>query len=167
MEKLDQLVDELLRTHVGGEGYFSTLDARLQLRENLDIVQALFAGHQANGTIVVTGGFGHYIRELRMHKLLPGERSIIHLSGNLRRGDKPRVLFRDADIGRYNYTLVDDSYYSGKTERAVRQFLLNSGMEMNRVHVVYDGSPNKLPHVSSLYRYYDRHTPLARELPLH
>lgn len=164
-EKLNALVAELLATHGGGEGYFSTLDARLQLRENLDIVKALFSG--LDGDLVVTGSFGHYLRDLRRFHLIPGLH-LLHFSGGLRHGDLPRVLFSSRQRQVREYTFVDDSYYSGKTYRAIARMLTAMGSSARRIRVVYDGSVERDRNISSLYRYYDRHKPVvARGLPIH
>lgn len=161
--KLDKLITELLRSHVGGEGYFSQLDARLQQHENLDIIQELLAG--IDNTIAVTGRFGDYIRLLYNHRhVFP--LSIIHFTGSLRRGAVPRVLYASSRLTP-TVTFVDDSFYSGKTYGAVSRVLYAVGFDVAGCRVVYDGCPDKWSSVSSLYRYYDRHPRVARNVLIH
>lgn len=49
----------------------------------------------------------------------------------------------------------DDSYYSGKTSKAVREYIQKYGGTIVKNYVFYDGCIEKNDDVESLYRYYE------------
>lgn len=160
--KLNKLISDLLRNHTGGEAYCSALDTRLQLRENLEIVQALFED-LLDSTVAVTGSFGDYVRLLKNHhQVFPV--SLVHFSGGIRKGNVPRVLYSSPRLSRF-VTIIDDSFYSGRTVGAIERVLNSAGYSVVDIRVVYDGSLERWELVKSLYRYYDHHP--ARQLLLH
>jgi type VI protein secretion system component VasF len=127
MRKLEQIVSDLLREEGGGEAYFDRLDALMREPENLCLVQGLF---DFTGNVVASGRFGHYLRELRDRRLIRVRGNFVLVTGGLRGGAPAELLYQAQAPRRLfeHYTFIDDSYYSGKTER-----------------------------VTSLYRYYDHH----------
>ena len=153
-EKLEEIVQRLLAIHGGGEAYFDNLDAELRRAENLDIVRSLL---DVQGAVVASGRFGQYLLELRRLGVLPQLGPFVLLSGGLRRGSDAKLLQMRGSVWGGVFTFIDDSYYSGTTEAAVRSWLETRGALLGETRVVYDGSPVKLPHVFSLYRYYDLH----------
>ncbi len=55
-----------------------------------------------------------------------------------------------------DFILLDDSFYSGQTRNLIRAELERQGGRLVHTYVVYDGSRERDPNVSALYRYYDR-----------
>jgi hypothetical protein len=163
MRRLEELVSRLLREHGGGEAYFDNFDAEMRRPESLAVVRSLL---DVPGNVVASGRFGRYLLGLR-------EAGAVHVGGNfvltdggLRKGAAARLIHQDAPP-RGAFTFLDDSYYSGTTERSVAALLRGEGAELSATRVVYDGSPAKLPHVFSLYRYYDRHGACAADEARH
>ena len=80
---------------------------------------------------------------------------IINVNGGLRTGDLIDNLdYLKSYIKDKKYIFLDDSYYSGKTQRAVRNEIERLGGKLVNTFVIYDGSVNKSEDVKSLYRYY-------------
>lgn len=153
MNRLETIISDLLREYGGGEAYFDRLDALMREPEQLALVQALF---NFTGNVVASGRFGHYLGELRSRRLIRVRGNFVLVSGGLRKG-APASLLYEAAPARGLFTFVDDSYYSGTTERAVRAQLAEHGAGLARSRVIYDGARARASHVESLYRYYDHH----------
>ena len=54
---------------------------------------------------------------------------------------------------------LDDSYFSGKTWGMIRTELERHGGRLAHTYVIYDGSRQRDPEVTALYRYYDHFAP--------
>jgi len=58
-----------------------------------------------------------------------------------------------------DFILLDDSFYSGQTRNLIQAELERHGGRIVHTYVVYDGSRNRDPEVTGMYRYYDRFIP--------
>lgn len=151
--KFNGIVEKLLALYGGGREYFDNLDAEIRAIENLDIVQALFAVPLNH--VVVSGNFGAHVRNLRAQGKIKIYGELIHFAGGLRHGKAPDILYStDSFMPATGYTFVDDSFYKGRTMRAIDAELKRFGGFVRNVVVAYDGSLTKRDDVRSLYRYH-------------
>lgn len=150
-DKLNNIVNNLIKEFTGGEVYFDNLDEVLRKKENLDIIQKLFSPLK-NSNVIVSGKFGYYILGLFNKKTI-SVNSLIVVNGGLRGGLIKDIILidfkRDSE-----YTFVDDSFYKGRTMRKVKEFLEIFDCKLKNTMVVYDGSIDKQDNVSSMYRYH-------------
>ena len=156
---IDDVVEDLLKKHTGGQKFFTALDRRVK-RKNffLRLYDKMSSdatdNHFIDGdeTLVVSGKFGEafaawagdwYGQILLVPGGLRGKREL-NLSAYRHRIEGTRFVF------------LDDSYYSGKTARAIINEIARLGGMVVRVYVIYDGGKQAYPLVKSLYRYYDK-----------
>ncbi len=168
---LDQIVQELLDRYVGGVPFFDHLDAAWRSQRGWPVVQHLLArsgvqpcpdgpkpfGKTFPGAIPVsTGRFGMFLHNafgLGLTLVTGGLRTtapmddLWYVREKLERGQRP------------DFILLDDSFYSGQTRNLIREELERQGGRLVHTYVVYDGSRERDPNVSALYRYYDRYSP--------
>lgn len=152
MNKLNNIVNECLRQHKGGEEFFDALDEEIKDIEILDALESgilwSLAGEDVG--VIVSGKFGKFFLENNELEL-----PVIHVQGGLRnKKDQLDIYPLFDDEMPLKWIFVDDSYYSGSTKEQIRIALENAGRELIKTYVVYDGSPVKLKSVLSLYRYY-------------
>lgn len=165
---LNDLVDDLISVHVGGELFFDNLDEAL--RGDISILEHLFDRVSAYISIydpkylILSGKFGrvfsnfYALRSLELH--LSYKPQIIVLNSGIRLTGKVEdfSMFLGEDLGfDENFIFVDDSFYSGTTRDAIRSKIESYGGMLIRTFVLYDGSNMKDPSVDSFYRYYDNH----------
>jgi hypothetical protein len=153
LSKLESIVSRLLDEVGGGEPYFDKFDELMRHGENLEIVKRLL---KVQGHIVASGRFGSYLGELQQQGALQLKANFILVTGGLRKGATAKVEYQRASASG-DFTFVDDSYYSGITERQVKSLLESLGAKVTSTRVIYDGSPSKAPHVKALFRYYDNY----------
>ena len=83
---------------------------------------------------------------------------ILVVNGKLRKNNNiTYIKFYPIDYSfsdKTQFTMFDDSYYSGKTVNKVRKELNNIGCVLKNIYVFYDGSIVNKDNVKSLYRYY-------------
>jgi hypothetical protein len=58
-----------------------------------------------------------------------------------------------------DFILLDDSFYSGRTRGLIRDELQQQGGRLLHTYAIYDGSRERDPEVTALYRYYDHFAP--------
>jgi hypothetical protein len=155
--RVNEIVKEMLQKHVGGKEFFENLDLSVR---NYDVVQSLYdLIEKVNGTnlvyFIVTGRFGIFFSNwIRYYGT---ESDILYIvNGGLREGEEiiSLELFKN-DLNRQGFIIIDDSYYSGKTNNIIKQHVESLGGRYEGTFVVYDGSPEKSENVHSLYRYYE------------
>lgn len=141
IKQFREYIEYALKEYVGGEKYFDKVDDFVKC--NPDFIKVLTT--QATYPIITTGEFG---------RLIQSKVNVVYCApGGLRKGNKcniPNGLLKD----KY-YTIVDDSYYSGKTIEVIDKELRKHGAQVKEIIVAYDGSKEKREYVKSLYRYYD------------
>jgi len=154
MYELDKIVKEMLEQHVGGEIFFDHLDKAIQTTPIINqLYDSIFKYHD-DVKIIVSGKFGNFFSNWFTAHFKTDE-MIINVNGGLRKGDLIDNLdYLKSYIKDNRYIFLDDSYYSGKTQRAVRNEIERLGGKLVNTFVIYDGSVNKSGDVKSLYRYY-------------
>ena len=146
-------VEKCLKSHTGGEAYFTELDAEIKADENLlrTFLHQIIIKTKVNN-FVMSGEIGRYYAAL----FSPEDINLFLLPGGLR-NDKEIPY----NIGRIyegmEFVFVDDSYYSGKTLNAVKKYMESTGAKIIANYVFYDGSKENKDNVRSIYRYYDYH----------
>lgn len=152
-------VNELLDKYNGGTIFFDELDNAIRLDE--EIIDALYRmieqDHDLSEVkVVASGKTGAKLREL-------GYQVDLLVCGGLRSGKIPDEY--DWLVDEYcDYVFIDDSYFLGRTEAAVEEILGHKGATLVDTYVAYDGCICERDWVHSLYRYYDFHDVLGREL---
>ena len=144
-QQLNLKIQELIIEHVGGEKFFDALDDHIRSDKSYVATLLQMAEHQYGSTFtaISSGKFGQFFSQYK---------STILVNGSLRTGLPITSL--TPFTGLTNFIFFDDSFYSGKTRDAVRTEIQRIGGILLHTYVVYDGSPNTDPTVSSLYRYY-------------
>lgn len=157
MTKLEPLmiekVQRCLENHIGGEAYFTELDAAIKTDEDLMrtfLHQIVIETKTQN--FVMSGEIGKCYASL----FSPNDINLFLLPGGLRHNnDIPYNIGRAFDG--MDFVFVDDSYYSGKTLNAVKEYMKTTGANVIASYVFYDGSKHNKDGVRSIYRYYDYH----------
>jgi len=151
--KLEEIIQNLLNTHKGGEKYFDNFDAEMLKEENLDIIID-FIDSVGYKNIAVSGKFGSYVALLYMQGLLD-VKSVVKFNGGLRKGGITDITF----IGKGGYenkefVFIDDSFYKGRTRDKVAEYLERNNSRIVHTSVIYDGSLEQEEEVTSLFRYH-------------
>jgi hypothetical protein len=168
IKKIDNWVKNLSKEVRGGNIFFDKIDNLI--KSDFSIIKELFEkiysdfGYDFN--LVVSGEIGRII--LKMIKSgeisCNGEKILVSggLTSHFNDMDKIRkvkeISIEYATIGGFknkDFVFVDDSYYSGTTEKSIDQFINKIGSKIIKTYVVYDGNDKKSNSRVSLYRYYD------------
>lgn len=153
-QKMIPIVNHCLERHGGGESYFDELDGLIKKDIELMLSFIHYAVETENiHNVVVSGEIGLILSKLISKKSIPIDVNLILLNGGLRKGHKP-VGVNLPCCKSFKAFLFDDSYYSGKTVRAVREYIQEYGGTIVKNYVFYDGCREKHDDVVSLYRYY-------------
>ena len=170
MMTLNQKIVEILKSHPeGGEKFFNVLD--FMLRSDHEIIYQFLRFVMQNYTrllpygtftndvgFILTGRFGEVIMSNYSRELNSVSKELIIVEGGLRKGAIPMIPREK--FGTKNFVVLDDSYYSGNTVRAIRIGMQNTSPHVY-VHgalVIYDGSqkkPEEGEKVLSMFRYYE------------
>ena len=150
---LDDIVEDLIKEHDGGENFFEALDDSIRDKEYIDQLYDMFLKdcEEENAdpsyyAIVVSGKFGIYFQ-----KEYPGLNAIL-VNGGLRHDDIMDLTPFADDINGRVFVFLDDSFYNGRTAKKIGLGLIDHGGRLERVYVVYNGSKNR--NIRSLYSYY-------------
>ena len=150
---MTEKVHKCLQNHIGGEAYFTELDAEIKNDHDLlrKYLHQIIIKTKVNN-FVMSGEIGRYYAAL----FSPEDINLFLLPGGLRHGKEVPY-----DIGRVyegvDFVFLDDSYYSGRTLRAVKEYMDTTGANIVANYVFYDGSKHNIDGVKSIYRYYDHH----------
>ena len=155
MYELDKIVKEMLEKHIGGEIFFDHLDKAIQTTPIIEQLYNMVEKYNYDVNIIVSGKFGTFFGNWYTVNTNWADQMIINVNGGLRTGFSIDNLDYLSEYIRNNkFVFLDDSYYSGKTQRAVRNEIERLGGKLINTFVIYDGSVNKSDDVKSLYRYY-------------
>lgn len=152
-KKMFPIVDHCLEMHGGGESYFDELDGLIKKDIELMVSYLKYAVETENiHNVVVSGEIGLILSKLIGKKIIPLDVNLICLNGGLRKGKEPS----GSNLPQQSFTAIffDDSYYSGKTVRAVREYIKSNNGTIVKNYVFYDGCIDRRDDVVSLYRYY-------------
>lgn len=146
-------VEKCLKTHVGGESYFTELDAEIKADKDLMKIYLHHIVIETKTTnFVMSGEIGKCYADL----FSTGDINLFILPGGLRHGKElPHDVERIYEG--VEFVFVDDSYYSGKTLNTVKKYIESTGAKIIANYVFYDGSRENKDNVKSIYRYYDYH----------
>lgn len=152
--KLNTLVDNLIKEHVGGQQFFSALDE--SLRKDSSYFEVLMNQirdevHE-DVVIIVSGGFGMAFLNWFSSGPHAYDFNAILVPGGLRHNAS--LLSEDIFIENKNYIFLDDSFYSGATRNVIKNRITCKGGQLLKTIVVYDGAKTKDPEVEALYRYH-------------
>jgi hypothetical protein len=153
MNRLDQLVKDMLEQHEGGNTFFDHLDEAV--RQDEAIVDAFIKTFPLNYSIIGSGKFGRFFSNYFSQKR-QFDNMIIVVNGNLRKSayidDLSYLNLTDKE-----FIFVDDSFCHGRTRNKVKAEIERNGAVLVASYVIYDGSKNKDDLVHSMYRYHDKH----------
>ena len=154
-QKMILIVQRCLEKHGGGESYFDELDGLVKNDIELMITYLKYAVEKEHvHHVVVSGEIGLILSKLINKKIIPMDVNIICLNGGLRKWKKT-VGSNIPLCESFTVIFFDDSYYSGKTSKAVREYIQKYGGTIVKNYVFYDGCIEKNDDVESLYRYYE------------
>lgn len=147
MKILDDIIKKLLKKYIEGQDYFTALDKSIQYKI---IADKLFSIITANNIIIVSGGYGNFIK-----KNYP-EKNLLTLEGGLRHFNAINLEHIVEKIRKKDFIFIDDSYYLGRTRNVIRAEIERLGGNFKHAYVIYDGSKYKDKEITSLFRYHDR-----------
>ena len=153
LRMLRELVTKLLAEREGGTEYFDALDAELRTPEYFALLTAFYLKkHAERPRIVVTGGFGAAYQKWASQQVPDLE--VLALPSVNR---KSRLIVTPELPEAFNktYSLLDDSYYAGRTAQEVLRILVANQARLDGTYVLYDGSVEKRPLVFGIYRYHE------------
>lgn len=155
-QKMISIVNQCLENHGGGENYFDELDRLIKNDIELMITYLKYTVKTEKVQyVVVSGEIGLILSKLISKEIIPMDVKLICINGGLRKGVEP--VGTNIPLSKsYKAIFFDDSYYSGKTARAVRKYIHGYGGTIVRNYVFYDGCIEKNDDVVSLYRYYEQ-----------
>lgn len=153
MNKINQIVDSMLKQHTGGEIFFDNLDESFKDKDIIKITRCKVNEILIQSNIdyvIVSGGFGSVFSYFN-----PDMTNLICVEGGLR-GDSEvsESHFKDRNMTNARCLFLDDSYYLGRTKRKIESVVNKLGGEIVKTFVLYDGSKEKDDIVESFYRYY-------------
>lgn len=158
--KIKNFVNICLDKYSGGESYFTELD-RLIKNDNkllIDFIETAIKDSGINN-VVISGEIGRIYYQLKQNGRLKQDIRLCILPGGLRfeYQEDFNPEYCESDVEGKNFIFLDDSYYSGKTAKAVQKWTKDHGGSVVKSYVFYDGSYEKSDNVVSLYRYWDHH----------
>lgn len=153
-KKMIPIVNRCLEKHGGGESYFDELDGLIKSDIELMITYLKYVvDTEKIRHIVVSGEIGCILSKLINNKIISMNVNLICMNGGLRK-DIESVGTNIPLCDSFEAIFFDDSYYSGKTARAVEEYIQKYGGIITKCYVFYDGCKDKHNDVISLYRYY-------------
>jgi len=163
--KINNLVQNLIAEHEGGEKFFDALDESIRIDKSyfealFDIFIGLSQLRPEVG-IVVSGKFGEMFSDWCVANSKELDNQIITLPGGFRntpldlRPMFEQSVYSSEHIYGKEFIFIDDSFFLGNTASVASAIISAGGGYISKVVVVYDGSKKKYPNVVSLYRYYE------------
>lgn len=152
-QKLETIVNDLLKKHEGGRKFFDALDDSLKDVYNEDLILALLRGSEGNW-IATSGDFGDRVFNLWKEKKFKCNGVIVFNGKIATQNLDVERYYPNIDISKKSFIYVDDSYFSGKTANKINNFLHIKNSYIKSIHVIYDGSKIESKMVKSFFRYY-------------
>lgn len=145
MEKLNRMVEECLREHVGGEQFFDALDDKI--RNDEDLLGHMLERVEQNEMfdfLIVSGTFGFLFQQfLQNEKRFDLWEKLIVVSGGLRNGNEIEPFWKIIPCNRKKFIFIDDSFFLGRTRDAIQLAIQNQGGQLEKTYVFYDGSKER------------------------
>lgn len=153
-QKMIPIVNQCLENHGGGESYFDELDGLIKHDIELMVTYLKYAVETEKvQQVVVSGEIGLILSKLISKNIIPMDVNMICINGGLRKGEEA-YGFNMPLCESFKAIFFDDSYYSGKTARAVKDYIHGYGGIIVKNYVFYDGCIENNDNVVSLHRYY-------------
>lgn len=154
MYELDKIVKEMLEQHIGGEIFFDHLDQAIQTEPIIKQLYDMVIKDHNDIKIIVSGKFGNFFSNWYATNYKTQEMIIVVNGGLRKKVPIDNLNYLKQYISNQDYIFLDDSYYSGKTQRAVKDEIERLGGRLVNTFVIYDGSKIQDENVKSLYRYH-------------
>lgn len=156
-DKINEIVNEMLKQHVDGKEFFEHLNLAVQTK---DIIQLLYdeIDKFTNGELVYyisSGKFGIFFNN--WIRSFGSDIDYVYLiNGSIKEGEliNPLEPFKSSLNGN-SFVIVDDSCYSLRTINAIKNHVESLGGTYKGSFVVYNGSKEDRKDIHSLYKYYD------------
>lgn len=156
-DKVNEIVSEILKQHIGGKEFFEHLDLAVQTK---DVIQLLYdqIDKFSDGELlyyISTGKFGIFFNN--WITAFGSDIDFVYLiNGGIREGEPVSSLesFKSSLNGN-SFVIVDDSCYSLTTIDNIKNHIESLGATYKGSFVVYDGSKEDRKDIHSLYKYYD------------
>jgi hypothetical protein len=152
-----KIVQSVSKKYSGGENYFTELDRMIKNDKKFLLSFYEWVCSCTSNPIIISGEIGNILVGYLSHENIC-KNPIVLVNGGLRSGaDITSISCFPSNFEistNTNFTMIDDSYYSGKTVNKVKNFLEAHGNELEDVYVFYDGSREQKEYIKSLYRYY-------------
>lgn len=153
-DRLENIVDELLKTHKGGREFFNALDDSIKSITNQDMTLALLRGC-SNEWVASSGEFGDKIYELWKSGKFRCKGLVVFNGKMLTNKTGISGWYpENFDLENKEFVYVDDSLFSGSTSKKIDDFLRERNSKIKSISVIYDGSKEKNKMVKSFFRYY-------------
>jgi len=159
MERLNEKISEILKTHKEGEAFFNALDYIIRGDRNIlgEFMKFVYASNMdfKKYNLVLSGNFGMALIQNYGKELYNTFNNVFIVTGGVRKGNIPE--FYNTDFGNKDFIFLDDSFYSGNTRNTIDNEIdrIDSFSQIVLTFVIYDGSQEKEHNVHSLYRYYE------------
>ena len=169
--KLNNIISDVIKNCPKGDNFFDIVDDQIKDPKNKDIIFKLFEeiyedfGYEYN--MVLSGEFSEYIIHLVKKSKIICNGTILQVSGSLTshkgelgkiiKNKEVSIIYKKEDISEKNFIFVDDSYFSGTTEKSINEYLAKFNSRIIKTYVVYDGNIKKDPNRIHLYNYFDNH----------
>lgn len=131
--ELFEYTEKLIKNGLDGSNYFDLVDEFI--RTHSEVLKKLH-NTASNKHIVLSGKIAEAMTELGIE---------VHLTapGGIRKGNKVNFYDKRTFIAGKSFTFIDDSYYKGRTYRAIKAEIEKYGGTCDEVIVAYDGGYDK------------------------
>lgn len=156
-KSMNEIVNVVSKKYIGGEEFFTEIDAMIKNNPLLLISYYHWIYDKTRSPMILSGEIGGVYLNLCNRRHVQGSPMVV-VNGGLRVGLEITSIERYPSVYKIPknkaFTMIDDSYYSGKTVGKVREFLGKNSCILKNIYVFYDGSKENKDNVKSLYRYY-------------
>lgn len=155
-ELIEQYAKECSKIYKGGEKYFNEIDTKIKSNKELllSYIKKVIEESGCKNILLSGSMFDTVTEAIKSSDKI--DCVLYKVNGNLR-SYKGKLLCPIEFSFIYNkkdFVFIDDSYYSGKTFKCVKDYINSAGGKVIAAYVFYDGSREKADNVHSLYRYY-------------
>lgn len=154
VSQIKRAVDQILIDYPEGEEFFDVLDEFIRKKAGNQLFK--YSLKQIGEVIIVlSGGFGYVVADKIDKGILP-KVSYILFEGGIRKNGNVKVSRFSIHKEMNRAVFFDDTIYGGRTFRLIQKWISeNTDIEIEKAFIIYDGRPDKLDDVDSVFRYYD------------
>jgi len=153
-KQIKDAVDQILIDHPRGEDFFNVLDEYIRDKAGLDLFKHALE-QIGDNILILSGGFGISVASKIRSGELPNISYMLFRGGIRKTG---LVIINDIHLTKPLKTGVffDDTIYGGRTFREIQKWVHDvTDVKVDKAFVIYDGRPDKLDDVDSVFRFYD------------